>query len=269
MRTLGTHMLGANSTYTQRLNLSEWHDFRDIGGYAVNVALVPQFGPKPDDPLTAYFNVKIGPRDESKLRAVTKALADRAINGRDSGDRDEAALALSTVADPVAIPEMARVLASGSQAGFRLTMPLARTGGPAAADALEKAAQSNPDEWNSSGCCPRASGNARGKAGRFRNCGLILRVRKSIGSGAEIIDPDPKSSIEVLEEGQSDWLLDFLKKEFEFSAYRIGFETVTVETHPRHAPAGDHNSHRTRLRCGDQVRPKTFPRHYLNTTQNI
>lgn len=147
LRSPGKHTLGANSTYTQRLNLSEWHEFRDVGGYAVNVALVPQFGPKPDHTLTAYFGVRIGPRDESRLRAVAKALADQAINARDGRERDAAALALSTVADPVAIPEMARVLASGSQAGLRLITPLARMGGPAAADALQAAARSNPDKW--------------------------------------------------------------------------------------------------------------------------
>jgi hypothetical protein len=53
---------------------------------------------------------------------------------------------LSYVVDPVAIPEMARVLASGSDAGLLLTVAIARLGGPAALDALQ-AAQSNPNEW--------------------------------------------------------------------------------------------------------------------------
>jgi len=145
MRASGEHTLGANTTYTERLILSEWHEFRDIGGYAVKVALVPEFGAKTAAPPPAYLNVNIGPRDESKLRAVAKAFADRAIDGHDFGDRSEAALALSYVADPVALPEMARVLAS-SDAGLKLTMAVARMGGPAAIDALQ-AAQSNPDKW--------------------------------------------------------------------------------------------------------------------------
>jgi HEAT repeat protein len=127
--------------------LSEWHDFRDIGGYAVHVALVPEFRAKVDDPPTAYLHVSIGPRDEAKLRAVAKAFADRAINSHDFRDRSEAALALSYVLDPVAIPEMARVLASGSDAGLKLTTAMARLGGPAAIDALQAAAQSNPNAW--------------------------------------------------------------------------------------------------------------------------
>jgi hypothetical protein len=145
LRRSGKHLLGANTTYNQRLLLSEWHEFRDIGGYAVNVALVPAFGSKEAAPPPAYLHVSIGPRDESKLRAVAKEFADRAIDGRDAADRSEAALALSYVADPVAIPEMARVLAS-SDAGLKLTVAMARLGGPAAIDALQ-AAQSNPNEW--------------------------------------------------------------------------------------------------------------------------
>ena len=152
LRRSGKHLLGANTTYNQRLLLSEWHEFRDIGGYAVNVALVPAFGSKEAAPPPAYLNVSIGPRDEPKLRAVAKEFADRAISGRDVADRDEAALALSYVADPVAIPEMARVLAS-SDAGLKLTTALARMGGPAAIAALQ-AAQSNPDKfYGSLGSC--------------------------------------------------------------------------------------------------------------------
>ena len=145
LRAPGKHLLGANTTYNQRLLLSEWHEFRDIGGYAVNVALAPAFGSKEAAPPPAYLNVSIGPRDESKLRAVAKVFADRAIDGRDYGVHSEAALDLSYVADPVAIPEMARVLAS-SDAGLKLTTAVARMGGPAAIDALQ-AAQSNPDKW--------------------------------------------------------------------------------------------------------------------------
>ena len=136
-------MLGANPTYNQRLLMSAWHEFRDIGGYAASVAMVPAFGAKEAAPPPAYLHVSIGPRDESKLRAMAKEFADRAIDG--ATDRDEAALDLSYVADPVALPEMARVLAS-SDAGLKLTTALARIGGPAAIDAL-KAAQSNPNEW--------------------------------------------------------------------------------------------------------------------------
>jgi hypothetical protein len=142
----GKHILGAHTTYTQRLILSEWHEFRDVGGYGVDVVLIPEFGSKTAAPPPAYLHVSIGPRDESKLRAVAKAFADRAIDGHDVADRDAAALALSYVADPVAIPEMARVLASGSDAGLLLTVAIARLGGPAALDALQ-AAQSNPNAW--------------------------------------------------------------------------------------------------------------------------
>lgn len=126
--------------------MNEWSEFREVGDYYVAIALVPQFGMKADTPPTADLHVGVGPRNESKLGAVAKALADLAINGHDVGDRSEAALALSYVADPIAIPEMARVLASESDAGLPLTEALVRMGGPSALEAL-KAAQGNPHEW--------------------------------------------------------------------------------------------------------------------------
>jgi hypothetical protein len=145
LKASGKHMLGAGATFTERLILNEWKEFREAGDYSVNVALVPEFGPKADDAPAADLQVSIGPRDESKLRAVAKALADRAIDGVDVADRDAAALALSHVADPVAIPEMGRVLAIDSDAGLVLIGALARMGGYSAVNMLQSA-QNSPNE---------------------------------------------------------------------------------------------------------------------------
>ncbi|MEI9931972.1 MAG: hypothetical protein WDM89_15895 [Rhizomicrobium sp.] len=147
MHAFGTHMVGARATYTKRLILNEWNDLRDVGNYDVKIALVPEFGPKPDNPLTAVFHVSIAPRSESRLSAVAKAFADQAINGRDGRDRDDAAFALSYVDDPIAIPEIERVLASGSDAGSSLTTALAHLGGLSAVEALQAAAKNHPD-WS-------------------------------------------------------------------------------------------------------------------------
>jgi len=143
----GTHLVGAHATYTKRLILNEWNDFREVGDYYAMVALVPEFGPKMDDPPTDDFHVSIGPRNESKLSSVAKTLADRAITGAGFSDRDDAAFALSYVADPIAVPEMARVLESGSDAGLPLTTALAHLGGASAIGALQAAAKSHPD-WS-------------------------------------------------------------------------------------------------------------------------
>jgi hypothetical protein len=145
LKTVGKHLLGADATYTERLILNEWKEFRDVGNYAVNVALVPEFGPKADDPPAADLQVRIGPRDETKLLAIAKDLAGRAIEDDDVAHQDAAALALSTIADPVAAPEMGRVLASGSDAGLVLIGALARIGGPSAVHALLMA-RANPNE---------------------------------------------------------------------------------------------------------------------------
>jgi hypothetical protein len=144
LQRLGKHPVGPHATYTERLILNEWNDLRAPGDYTAKIALVPEFGLKSDDPPTAEMHVSIGPRDESKLGAVAKALADRAIDGHGVADRSDAAFALSYVADPVAVPEMARVLASGRVVGSALVWALARLGGPSALDALQ-AAQSSPD----------------------------------------------------------------------------------------------------------------------------
>jgi hypothetical protein len=141
----GTHMVGPHATYTERLILNEWNGFREAGEYAVTIALVPAFGPKADDPPVADLQVSIGPRNESKLRSVARALADRAIDGYGVGERGAAGLALSYVADPVAVPEMVRVLSSGRAVGSPLIWALARLGGPSARDAL-RLARSNPND---------------------------------------------------------------------------------------------------------------------------
>jgi len=143
LKASGEHLLGAGATYTERLILNEWNAFREAGDYDVTVALVPEFGLAADAPPMADLHVKVGPRDEAKLRAMAQAFADQAIAGDNVADHDAAALALSHVSDPAAIPEMARVLASSSSAGPALVVPLARLGG---ASAVEPALNSpNPD----------------------------------------------------------------------------------------------------------------------------
>ena len=139
----GKHLVGAHSTYTQRLVLNEWDDFRQVGDYFVEIALIPKAGPKPDRPLTAYLHVNIGPRDEGKLRVLAKTLANEALDRRDRGDRDTAALALSYVTDPVAIPDMVRVLQSNRALRKPLVWALVRVGGPVALNAVETARQSS------------------------------------------------------------------------------------------------------------------------------
>jgi hypothetical protein len=143
MHELGKHLIGAHATYTERLVLNEWDDLRETGAYDVEIAVVP-FGTKAMDPPSTQLHVSVGPRDETKLSAVAKVFADRAIDGRDVRARMDAEFALSFVADPVAVPEMARVLASGRDSGPMLTKALACLGGPVAIDALQKAAQSHP-----------------------------------------------------------------------------------------------------------------------------
>lgn len=147
LRLLGTHLVGAHETYTKRLLLNEWNDFSGVGDYHATVEVVPEFGLSPNDPPTANLHVNIVPRDKSKLANVAKALADRAINGEDVSARGDASFALSYIDDPIAIPEMARVLASGSDAGMPLITALAHLGGPTATAALQTAAKSHPD-WS-------------------------------------------------------------------------------------------------------------------------
>lgn len=135
----GTHLVGAHSTYNQRLVLNEWDDFREVGDYSVKITLIPKAGPKPDKPLTAYLHVSIGPRDKNKLGALAKTLADEALDSRDHRDRDTAVLALSYVTDPVAIPQMVRVLSSDRIPALALLWELARLGGPEAHNAIQAA----------------------------------------------------------------------------------------------------------------------------------
>ena len=140
----GKHMIAAHSSYTERLVLNEWNAFREAGDYYATIALIPP-GTASDAAPAADLHVNVGPRNEAKLGAVARSLADQAIDDHDAGDRSKAAAALSCMADPIAVPEIARVLAS-SDAGLPLIGTLARIGGPSALAALQ-AAQDNPQWW--------------------------------------------------------------------------------------------------------------------------
>ncbi len=112
------------------------------------------------------------------LRAVAKGLADRAVEGADVADQDAAALALSCVAVPVAVPEMGRVLAGGSDAGVVLIGALARLGGPSALNTLRSAQASSTKRSatppfgrcghcaTESPCLPKSPTDAFASAGR-------------------------------------------------------------------------------------------------------
>lgn len=139
VKALGQHVLGSHATYSERLILNEWNGFHEVGDYSVHVALVPEFGPKADDPPVTDLHVSIGPRNRSKLRAMANMFAAQAVDGVDFANRDAAARALSYMSDPAAVPAMKRVLMSGSDAGLPLIGTLARLGGPSARDALQSA----------------------------------------------------------------------------------------------------------------------------------
>ncbi|HVU21483.1 MAG TPA: hypothetical protein VHE09_12190 [Rhizomicrobium sp.] len=107
--------------------------------------------------------MSIQPRNASKLRDVANALADQAINARGVSNRGDAASALSYMTDPVAASEMARVLASGSDAGLPLIRALGQLGGPSAIKALE-GAQNSPVPWIPAAAAATAQALREGKS---------------------------------------------------------------------------------------------------------
>ena len=101
LRAPAKHLLGANATYAERLALNGWNGFRDVGDYTARIAA----------------------RDDARLRAIAKGLADRVIDDGNLADRDAAALALSMIAVRSRQPRWAARLRAGAMPDGRWSQP--------------------------------------------------------------------------------------------------------------------------------------------------
>jgi hypothetical protein len=145
----GSHLEGKLSlkpgaNYSENLLLNERYDFPTPGQYEVQIYLVRWLrsnGPAVSyerDPRDQGFRatVQIGPRNEAILTQTCDHLV-QVIGGAKSDEAREAAVALSYVADPIAVPYLEQVLSS--QWRYQALIGLGRVGNDAAIQALKAA----------------------------------------------------------------------------------------------------------------------------------
>jgi hypothetical protein len=142
--------LAAGQTYTQRLLLNEWYGFSAPGPYSVEVASTAQFKTSGGRGVQLSpgnkIMVQIGPKDDESLRSVCADLALRATAAGPVQNRVDAAVALSFVRDPVAIPFLRQVVERGVSAQQYGIEGLSRIGSTDAVEALIANATSRDPE---------------------------------------------------------------------------------------------------------------------------
>jgi len=124
MGLIGRVLIPAAHTYRQELLLDEWYDVDAPGQYEIAIGL--------GDEAPQVLRLQVLERDPVKLEAVAKALHNQALSP-DVETADRAALALSSIDDPIAVPFLANLLSRKQPLAAR---GLGRIGTPEAIDAL-------------------------------------------------------------------------------------------------------------------------------------
>jgi PBS lyase HEAT-like repeat len=114
----GKVALPQGRAYTQRLLLNEWYDFPTPGEYTVrlnaNLAFWTPGGRQMQAAEPSAITVLVGQKDENRLRELCSDLTRRALASVPPHEAEtEAALALSHIGDPIAIPFLRQVLENG------------------------------------------------------------------------------------------------------------------------------------------------------------
>jgi hypothetical protein len=137
---LGNISLEPDEEYVQRLLANEWYQFVVPGDYEIEIRLtspiVTQFGamiePVSSDPLILHVH----PRNPEQLDQKCQNLYHIAIESSDIAVASEAAIALSYVCDPIAVPYLEMVLRKGRSAWQYAIPGLARVANARAIEIL-------------------------------------------------------------------------------------------------------------------------------------
>jgi hypothetical protein len=127
--------------FSQRLILNEWYDFATPGRYDLEGRLVePIEGTAYEERDPGFHGViEVGPEDVRKLKVICDSLAKKVVESRTYEDAAQAALALSYVKDPVAVPYLERILAANKSIQLIAVQGLERVGDDNAIRALGSA----------------------------------------------------------------------------------------------------------------------------------
>ncbi|MDR3675046.1 MAG: HEAT repeat domain-containing protein [Acidobacteriota bacterium] len=122
LATSGKFSIGPEETYSHEILLDEWYRPAQLGTYKVEVSLAKPLltdnGMKIDAKIAGEVTFRVGPRDEKVLKDRCRQLVDKVLHGQSDGERSEAALTLSYVVDPVAVPYLGNILKDGGDMGY-------------------------------------------------------------------------------------------------------------------------------------------------------
>ena len=119
---IGRVRLENGLTYTQKILLNEWHDFASAGQYSIEFRTSAAFrtssGRSVETTAIQPIILEVQQRDEKRLQSICNELVTTALTlSFDARKRTTAAVALSYVRDPVAIPFLLQLLEHGSIVG--------------------------------------------------------------------------------------------------------------------------------------------------------
>ena len=117
---IGRMSLEPNEAYRQRLVLNEWYHFAERGKYQIAARLSgplkTESGQVVEPTQPESLLLEIGERNPERLRQVAETLMSKVLESSDAGDASEAAMALSQIRDPIAVPYLEKVLKEGRSA---------------------------------------------------------------------------------------------------------------------------------------------------------
>jgi hypothetical protein len=136
----GKISLSPNETHRQRLLLNKWYQFAEPGEYLVQARVVDSIHTESGVPIKSpdaqEMRLRVDPSDPERLERVCAKLEEVTLGSSDYETRAEAALALSYVSDPVALPHLGEVLRRGGVLRGVAIEGLVRIGTPKAVEIL-------------------------------------------------------------------------------------------------------------------------------------
>lgn len=147
---IGRISLEAHGNYRQQLLLNEWYEFTSPGTFEIEAALVDSLQTGSGAPIESNaaqrLTLRIDARNPKVLSQVCKQLAKAATESPSASSATEAALALSYVHDPFAVPYLAELLEDGPFVKPYAIQGLGRIADPRAVDILINAVKTQgPD----------------------------------------------------------------------------------------------------------------------------
>ncbi|HKS27352.1 MAG TPA: HEAT repeat domain-containing protein [Pyrinomonadaceae bacterium] len=146
----GQVSLEPGQVYTQRLLLNEWYEFSEPGAYEITARLVTSQAANSSDAASDSpefrARLEIAPLDKGRLKETCSSLLKQITGAGSYSDAAEAALALSYVKDPVAIPFLEKALSSGKMVEPVAISGLERIDGQEAERVLAATAEAGQDE---------------------------------------------------------------------------------------------------------------------------